>query len=364
MNEQVFPIAVAGAGDFGQKCLESLAGTACFRLVGVADRESRLAEQAGTVYGVPSFNDHRQLITQARPAVLLVATPPAVSAEVIRLAIKHGIHVVKPAPLARTLDEAVDLVTTAENAGLHLAVLAPRRFEASYRELASRRGALGPLFLGRAQYVLNWGRQFGWRGDQAGAGGGVLLEAGYQMIDLLVAAMGVPEEVYAVTGRRGRPHMIADDEHVENMGIYDTDDSAVVAMRYADGAAGSVVASWVTSPAAEQLILHGQRGSGLADPSHCVVRDADGQVVHRVEGQTRLTDALAEQFHCLAALLRGTAKTIDGAAREHLLTMAVVEAAYLSDRTGSPENPQALLRARNLTVEECRPGAGRAVPPE
>jgi hypothetical protein len=40
--------------------------------------------------------------------------------------------------------------------------------------------------------------------------------------------------------------------------------------------------------------------------------------------------------------------------------MAVMEAIYLSDRTGQPERPANLLGTRNLKVEDCM----QATPPE
>jgi len=292
MNAEPLGIAVAGAGEFGAKCLEALGLVEGFGVVGVADREADRAKQAAAIVGAEPFSDSRQLLQQLRPDVLLIATPPAGAADLVGLAARTESHVIKAAPLARTLDEAVELVRLMAAADRHFAVLAPRRGYDSYGGLLAQREQLGRLFLGRAAYVLNWDPRLGWRADKASAGGGALLEAGYQMIDLLVAAMGLPEEVHAVTGRGGRPHMIETDGEVEHKGIYDTDDTAVVTLRYAGGAAGSVVTSWVTSPAAEQVVLHGQRGSGSAFAGGCVFRDVDGRVVSKIEGDDRPRTAL------------------------------------------------------------------------
>ena len=293
MSSSAMPIAVIGVGEFGQKCLEALDGLDGYRLVAIGDRNATLAEQTARRLGVPSFVDHRRLVSQAKPQVLLVATPPPAAADIVRLAAKSGLHVIKPAPLARTLEEGVSLVLAMEQAQCALAILSPRRFNPSYRHLILQRESLGPVFLGRAQYVLNWHRQFGWRGDQATAGGGVLLEAGYEMLDLLIWAMGLPEDVYAVTGRQGRPHMDLDGPEAQSLGIYDTDDTAVVALRCTNGSAGSVVTSWVATPTEERLSLHGQRGALLANPTECTRLDADGQLVARFDGQDRPAPAIA-----------------------------------------------------------------------
>ncbi len=353
MSDDRLRVAVVGIGDLGTKCIEAIAGVPAAELVAIGDPSPAPASTEARPAGVPVFTDQRQLLGQVRPDLLVVTTPPAAAFELIRLAAKAGTHVVKSAPLARTLDEAVTLVDTVVETGKRFAVLAPRRFNVCYRRLLELVPSLGRLFLARAQRVFNWGRQFGWRADRASAGGGVLLEAGYEMLDLLTAAAGVPEDVYAVTGRHGRPHMRQADGQVESLGVYDTDDTAVVTLRYGDGTAGSLVSSWVSSPATESIHLHGQGGSGQATPSECLLRTPDGQVIERTDGDDRPIRALREQLTALAGAIAGGDDRYESSALEHLLTMAVVEAAYLSDRTGQAENPQRLLKARDFAPERC-----------
>ncbi|MFW6146051.1 MAG: Gfo/Idh/MocA family protein [Planctomycetota bacterium] len=355
MGGDPLKIAIAGAGHLGGNCLDALRRVAGVGVVGVGDVNADTAGDAAATADAPAFTDIRQMLQRIRPEVLLITTPPPAAAELIPLAAQVGSHVIKAAPLARTLDEAVGMVERVEAAGRRFVVLAPRRWYATYRGLLQRRLAVGPVFLARAERLLNWGGRLGWRADRASAGGGVLLEAGYEMIDLIVAAMGLPEEVYAVTGRRGRPHMVEREGEVEPQGIYDTDDTAVVTLRYAGGAAAVVTVSWVTSPAAEHLALHGQLGSGIATAVECKFRDTDGTVTDRLTGDDRPVDAIAAQLADLAGRFAADADPRESTAREHLLTMAVVEAAYLSDRTGQVENPGALLKARDVRPAACRP---------
>ncbi len=355
MGAEALRIAIAGAGHLGGKCLDALGRVAGVAVVGVGDVDADAGAEAAATAKAPAFTDIRQMLQQVRPDVLLITTPPPAAAELIPLAAQVGSDVIKAAPLGRTLDEAVRMVERMNAADRRFAVLAPRRWYPTYRGLVERRAAVGPLFLARAERILDWGGRLGWRADRASAGGGVLLEAGYEMIDLIVAAMGLPEEVYAVTGRRGRPHMVERAGEVEPQGIYDTDDTAVVTLRYAGGAAAVVTVSWVTSPGAEHLALHGQLGSAVATAVECRFRDAEGTVTDRLTGDDRPVDAIAAQLTDLAARLAAGAEPVESAAREHLLTMAVVEAAYLSDRTGQVESPPALLKARDVRPASCRP---------
>jgi predicted dehydrogenase len=368
MRQHPLKVALAGAGDLGGKCLDALAQEACWTLVGLSDQNARAGEKAAATAAVPFFRDHRLLLTQLRPDVLIVATPAGPAVELVRLAVQMKVQVIKAAPLARTLEEAVGLVKNAEAAGQSISVLAPRRASASYRGLIQGAAGLGRVFLARAVQMFNWGGPFGWRGDQASAGGGVLLEAGYEMIDLVVWAMGLPEEVYAVTGRQGRPHMVQAGGDVESLGVYDTDDTAVATLRYGGGAAANIIVSWAAAPATEFVSLHGQAGSAEARPTECIFRDSSGKVLQRIAADDRPVSLLAEQLKEMEQALSSAAAAghqtpaTEGAAalprvpcsaREHLLTMAVLEAAYLSDRTGQPEHPPRLLERHGLSAADC-----------
>ena len=47
------------------------------------------------------------------------------------------------------------------------------------------------------------------------------------------------------------------------------------------------------------------------------------------------------------------AKTYECSGRENLLTLAVIDALYLSARTSQREDPRHILRPRRVTVDYC-----------
>jgi hypothetical protein len=59
------------------------------------------------------------------------------------------------------------------------------------------------------------------------------------------------------------------------------------------------------------------------------------------------------QAEAFASAVANNTATYECSAYENLLNMAVVEAIYLSDRTGQPESPLRLLRTQDLTVDQC-----------
>ncbi len=216
-------------------------------------------------------------------------------------------------------------------------------------------GELGAVFLARAHYLFNWGPELAWRGDRISAGGGALLELAYHPIDLLVSMLGVPDEVYGVSARPTRSDV--DDPTP----VYNTEDTAAAILRYADGPTATVVTTRSSGPLSEELALHGRGGSITASRETCVLRDADGNVLDRIDDDIKPVTLFARQADAFARAVATGAKHYACSGWENLLNLAVIEAIYLSDRTSQPEHPQKLLHPHGLGVAEClqhRPGPG------
>ena len=351
MPQDPLPVAVIGVGGVGRWTLQALLASESARVVGVADKDPRIAERAGTEFKVPSYGDNRSLLAEARPTAVFLAVPPMAAPDLLAACAERGIHVWKEMPLARNLAEGLAFVTRMEAAGLKLAVGTQRRFAVGYRRAWELRRRLGRVFLGRAHYLFNWGPNLTWRGDRASAGGGALLELGYHAVDLMVWMLGLPEEAYGISARGNRPGDVGPDG--ADLPLYDTDDTAAVILRYADGGMSTVVTTRSSGPVSEELSLHGRGGSVTATGESCLMRDPEGTVLDRVAGDEAPLAVFRRQAEAFVAAVRDGAKRYDCSARENLLDLAVVEAAYLSDRTGQAENPRSLLKNHALAVEDC-----------
>lgn len=350
MSETTLPVAVIGLGAFGRRTLEALASCPCARLVGISDHDARRAEEAGREFDVPHFTDNRQLLLSARPKAVFLATPPMHVPDLLEACLELDIHVWKEAPLGRSLSEAAAFVRRFDERNLLLAVGTQRRFAETYRRARQQRGRLGKVFLARAHYLFNWGAELRWRGDTHSAGGGALLELGCHPIDLLIWMLGLPEQVYGVTGRQNP----SSDEN-EPRPPHDTDDTASAILRYGDGRTATVVASRISGPVSEELALHGRDGSITADGETCVIRNSNGDVLDHLRGDSspralfqRQAEAFAE-----AVLAENPAGRYACSAAENLLTHAVIDAIYLSHRTCQPERPVDQLRMHGFEPDEC-----------
>lgn len=345
IRDESLPVAVVGLGAFGRGVLAALRESPQVRVVALADRDRVLAERVGREFALPAYSDTRQLLSQTRPMAVYLAVPPMEAAEVLFACAERGIHVWKEPPLARSLEEAVAFVRRMEKARLKFAIGTQGRLAPGYRRAWQLRQKPSPVFLGRAHYLFNWGPDLGWRADRASAGGGALLHLGYHVIDLMVWMLGLCEEVYGLAaagaGLPPRP------------GGTDTEDTASAILRYGASCMATVVTTRCSGPVSQEVSLHGRGGSLVARGESCLLRDADGNVLEHLSQPASPLDLFRLQGESFARAIIEDARVYECSARENLLNQAVIEAIYLSDKTGQGESPARLLKTHRLTPEQC-----------
>jgi predicted dehydrogenase len=167
--------------------------------------------------------------------------------EPLMRAIEHGKHVFCEKPLTIELAAAVQLLQAAQAAGVQHGVIQNMRFGAG-PQMARRRlddGAVGRVFSANVlfgymvpQTVLNRPSWF-YKKDEAG--GGVVEDMMAHFFDLLRTLLGPIVGVYAASG-------IAWSSRREPDGTpfgVEVEDLASVTLRFANGAVGNCLASWV-----------------------------------------------------------------------------------------------------------------------
>ncbi len=212
----------------------------------------------------------------ADPSVdaVLLLTPPNTHLELVRQCAEAGKHVLLEKPLDISTARAEALVEAARDAGITLGVVLQHRFRPAGMELARLLGGgrLGAL-VGVSVVINNWRPQAYYdqpgRGTKARNGGGVLLTQGIHTLDLMIALTGAPAEVaaYAATSPIHR---------------METEDIAMAAMRYADGALGTISATTCAYPGfPERIEIIAEKGTALLEGTSLQVRLHDGtQIKH------------------------------------------------------------------------------------
>ncbi len=370
MPSKPFRAALVGAGGFGANTLAALRQCPQVELTGLADLDASVAARAAAEADCPAYTDDRRLLVETHPDAVFLAVPPQPAAELVRLAAHRRLHVWREVPAARNLPEAAGLCRALESAKLTYAIGTQRRFMLGYRRARELLGRLGQVYLLEAHYRFNWGPIRSWGGDRS-AGGGVLTSLGYHVFNLIIWLLGLPETIYSVAGSRqlrgaeairGRPQdssqpavepEVPAGAHAADQPLYDAEDTAVAVLRYPGKTAATVTVSRCFGPLSEALAVYGEAGWLVAGPGRCVLRDRDGTVLESFEQEEPPAAVFARQVEAFILAASTGAARYECSGRENLLTVAAIDAAGLSDRTGQPESPPGVLARNGLTVSEC-----------
>jgi len=359
MSERKLKTAVLGLNDNGWLLLKAVSQIDYFQIAAVADKDTAIAESLAAEYKCAAYDDYRQLIIQNQLDCLLVAAGIHSCDEHIRTAMKKKINVLKLAPAARNFEEAAEFVRLAEDENIKFAVANVNRFAQSF--LAFRQflqqgrieqtsGAPDAIkstwepFLITA--VCNVADQLHppWHTDPKLAGGGVLLHNCYGIIDQIIWNFATPQQVYSLNTNT------AGDRQQR---LYLTEDTAVVTMKFTDSSFGNLIASKVFGPQEKVLKLYGKDKILTVSENGFTVSDGAGRMSEEKKYEEDAFFGMREQLRNFArSILSPDENKLCSSGRENLDDMAVIESAYLSSRTGFPEEPAKVLQMAPVRTGE------------
>ncbi len=252
--------AIVGAGVIGKHHGEVISELADrLELVAVIDIDLDRAEKLAAERGGKPFSSLSEALAAVDFDVVTVCTPTGRHGVVAIEALEAGKHVIIEKPAEVTVEKTDEIITAQRRAGKLVAVISQHRFDPATEVTveAIRRGELGRLTSGIAS--IDWWRgqsyydSGDWRGTWDLDGGGALMNQGVHTVDLLVATMGRPVEVFAYTGTIAH-------ERVE------IEDVAVGVVKFENGALGVLHASTAAYPGlSAHLHVHGDKGSVVID---------------------------------------------------------------------------------------------------
>lgn len=135
-------VAVIGAGHFGREHVRVYASTPGARLVAVCDTSEHNGRPVAEQHGVPLVKDFRELAGQVDAVSL--AVPTAAHHEIACELLRAGIAVLVEKPIARTIEEADEIIAEAARNGVVLQAGHLERFNPAVA--AARRIVTKPLF--------------------------------------------------------------------------------------------------------------------------------------------------------------------------------------------------------------------------
>ena len=337
MTQDELGFAILGAGMVAEYHLNALQECADLgaRLVGVGHYNPARYDDISERFGAPASSYDDLLANPAVDAVC-ICTPSGQHAQQAIAAASSGKHVLVEKPMAISLADADAMIAACRANGVQLGVCLQRRAEPLFRRVhdAIHGGDLGEITLGvvTMPYFRDepYYAQAEWRGTWAMDGGGVLMNQGIHIIDLLLWFLGDPVEVHAFADSRHRSVEI--------------EDTAGALLRFANGSVATITATVATEPGfPHRLEVYGTNGGiqiegesvlrwGLADESKATVEPwpvATEQVDPGMAGDPRGIStsghiAILKDF--IAGIRRGEDPVIDGA--EGRRSLAAILAVY------------------------------------
>jgi len=350
MSENKLKTAVLGLDDRGELLLQMASEIEHFEIQAVADKNTKRAEQMAEKYKCTAYDDYRQLIIQNQFDCLLVAAGMYSCDEYIKAAMKKKFNILKLAPAARNFEEAAEFVRLAEDENVKFAIANVSQFTQSF--LALRRflqeGCIEQIFLMTAFCAIGDEHTAAWQTDPKLAGGGVLLHNCYEIIDQIICNFSIPQQVYSLNTNQ------AGDRQQR---LYLTEDTAVVTLKFSDTFFGNLIASKVFGPEEKLLKVYGKDKILTVGDSRFTISDCSGRVIEEFEyedDELAWYTALLKNF-ALSILLPDKNKLCSSGS-ENLRDMAVIESAYLSARTGMPEEPARILQMAQIEAINIWPG--------
>jgi predicted dehydrogenase len=339
-------IALVGAGVIGRHhglVVGQLADRV--ELVAVADVDTVRAEQLAAERGGRPYPSLTAALAAEEIDVVVVCTPTGLHGEVAIEALRAGKHVIVEKPAELTVARTDEIIEARDKAGTLVTVISQHRFDpATETTLAAiGRGEFGRLTSGIAS--IDWWRgqsyydSGDWRGTWELDGGGALMNQGVHTVDLLVAALGRPVEVFAYAGTLAH-------ERIE------VEDVAVGVVRFENGALGVLHATTAAYPGlSARLQVHGDRGSAVIDNDQLAFFHATAagrEPEEKLMGTTQstsvptagsnpgsLSDAHRLQYLNFLGALDGTEQLrVD--LETNRQSIGVITGAYESARTGRP----------------------------
>ncbi len=259
------------------------------RLIGVCDVNEEAAEagreQAGFFFRT---TDYREVIHHPEVQVVDICVPNRWHAEIVREALAAGKHVYCEKPLAYSYEEAKELAQLAREAaakGIKVQVVSEYRFfPATLRaKELTQKGFVGRLFHFRGVYLhsgyVDPDRPLEWRLRKEIIGGGVLVDLGPHLLDLMLWLLEGVDELKAVCGLtetfvKERP---LPEDRTKKAPV-EVDDAAAALLQFQSGAMGYVEFSRVATGTEDELRfeIHGDKGAlafNLMEPNYLWVFD-------------------------------------------------------------------------------------------
>lgn len=251
-------VGIVGCGKIAEKNhIPGFLGVEGFKITALCDiLPERMAEKQGMfpeLKAAACFTRDADLFASGTVDAIAVCTPNDCHHPQTLAACAAGLHVLCEKPMAASLEHATEMIDAAARAGVVLQINQSIRYNAQYQTVVDlvREGAIGEPFHIRCIRAGNGTPNRGWSPGadwfvQQAHNGGLLLDIGIHMADLLRMIMGEAECVAGLVDTRLKD--------------IDVPDNVNALYRFKNGGTGVLELSWTLPGGAGFLEVYGTAG--------------------------------------------------------------------------------------------------------
>lgn len=352
-------LGLIGCGRMAEKHAAALAEVKGAILTAVSDIKAERMEKVAGIYqslsgrgGVRKDEDPTLLIHSPELDGVVIAASSHLHGELAIEALKAGKHVLVEKPMALKLDEAAEMIRLSEERGRYLLAAHQLRYWGAIKRMKEilSEGRLGTLYAGSIHLYITRPMEYylssPWRGRWE-TDGGLLLNQGIHLLDLLLWMMGDVEQVYGMTvhSRKGK----------------ETEDAATGVLRFRSGASGLIDMNVITYPENLEMgiSLFGEKGTlALSGPKMDRLRRfavTGSSEEKKMEMLLRERDEEVQMYRAFVdAILTGDARRLIPP-REVYRTLVTAFAFYASVKDGKPVTLSAYEDSLEVKEKETEP---------
>ncbi|MCP3902477.1 MAG: Gfo/Idh/MocA family oxidoreductase [Planctomycetes bacterium] len=350
-----------GLGLIGAGCIGQMHATAAAklgrRIVGCCDVDEQKATALAAEHdGAVATTSMDDLLALPDVDAIVVGVPNHLHRDCAIAALRAGKDVLLEKPMALTVAECDEIVAAMKETGRIVQVGFVTRFSPAV--LAVKRlidsGQFGRIYHVRAQWFRRRGIPGlgGWFTTRERSGGGVLIDLGVHLVDLMLhlsgrprvrrvsgvctSNFGVPIDHYAYTEMWSGP--------VRDKGVFDVEDGATGLLRCDDGVTMEFTTSWAANVPESMLpgtvVLLGERGGCYCEiwgDTVVASTEIDGSLVdirpQLPPGEGPWADAWAREHELFADCVRNRTAPV-ATAEQGREVQAILEALYRSSEAG------------------------------
>lgn len=238
-------------------------------LYGCVDAYAPSAERFAKEHGVKQYASLEDMLADPAIDAVTICTPSGLHTQQAIAAMRAGKHIVCEKPMSLTLEQADELIRTANETGVKVCIISQFRFTPAVQAVkkAIEAGALGKIVSGSLQMKYFRSDEYyasgAWRGTWAMDGGGCLMNQGIHGVDVFRYLMGPVKQLTGFARTQLR--------HIE------VEDSAAAALEFENGAVGTIEGSTVCSPGYPRRIeICGDKGSCVLEENAIIRWDVPG----------------------------------------------------------------------------------------